>query len=264
MYRIVRCPHPLFVVIGAIHLYQDAVLGGYGIEITIAILAAVFLIAVEVGPRALHLAQFVLGCKVTGFPVAPQLCIPDEGAFLALAQAVDHLDNIFTKDILFLFVLTTGKGHGHSRHVVAGAVPFQFGGRRVPAVGLRVAVGRQPISIAIVIQLLFHGQADELVDVEVTVPRQAVIAVDAHHVKGQCLSHGDVRRHGPCSVHDLYRCRDRIAVRRRIVANDESAHLIRRSCGIDVGVGLGLLDGLPRVQPFHLPVFAAAVGIRHP
>ncbi len=114
VYGIIGCPHPTVVVIGTIHLYEDAVLGGDGIQIAVSILPAVLLVAVEIGPGALHLPELLLGCEVAGFPVAPQLVVPHEGAFLALAQGVDHFGYTALDDGLLGRVLTAGKGEGHS------------------------------------------------------------------------------------------------------------------------------------------------------
>ena len=190
VYGIIRCPYPLFVVVGAIHLNQHAMLSRNGIQVAIAILPVFLLIAVEVGPCTLHLFQFFLRGKVARFPVTAQLFVPNEGTFLAFTQAIDHLNDILTKNVLLIFVLTTGKGHSHSRHIMATAVSLQLGGRRVPPVRLWIAVSRQPVGITVVIQLLLHGKADELVNVEVAVPRQPVFAIDAHLIERQRLSRG--------------------------------------------------------------------------
>ena len=259
VYRVIGSPHPTLIVVGAVHLYQGAVLGGDGVQVAVAILLIVFLIAVEVGPGALHLLQFLLRGEVAGLPVAAQLLVPYEGALLALAQAVDHLYDVTLEDGLLLRILTTGKGEGHRRHVVARAVTLQFGRRRVPAVGLGIALRRESVGVAVVIELLLHGQADQLVDVEVAVPGQTVVAVDAHLVEGQRLGHGDVRRHSPGRLHDLHLRRDGVAVRRTVVAEDHPAYLIYSTYRIDGGVGLSLLRRLRGVEPLHLTVFPLAV-----
>ena len=162
---VIGCPHPTLVVVGPVHLYQGTVLGGDGVQIAVAVLLRVLLIVVEVGPGALHLLQFFLGSEVASLPVASQLLVPYKGTLLALPQAVHHLDDMRLDDGLLGWILTTGEGEGHGRHIVAGAVTLQFGGRRVPAVALGVALGREAVGVAVVIELLLHGQADQLVDV---------------------------------------------------------------------------------------------------
>ena len=266
MNRIIGCPHSALVVVWPVHLYHGAMLCGDGVQVSVAVLCRLLFVAVEVGPCALHLAQLLLRCKVACLPVTSQLLVPHECPLLALTQAVDHLHDVPAQHVLLGFVLTAGKGKGHSRHVVARAVSFQLGGGRVPSVGLRIAVGRQSVGVAIIIQLLLDRQGEEMVDVEVAVPGEAVLAVDAHLVQRQWLGHNDSRFPGIrlFLFHHLHLCRYGIAVRRGVVAYDEAAHLIFTTHRIHLGVGLGFLCSLRGVHPSHLPVLAAAVGIRHP
>ena len=118
MHRIIWCPHPTVVIIGTIHLNQDAMLGRDGIQITVAILLVSLFIAVKVGPRALHLLQLFLRGEVACLPVATQLFIPYKGPLLTLAQSVDHLDDMLFEDGFLVWVLTTGKSKGQCRHIV--------------------------------------------------------------------------------------------------------------------------------------------------
>ena len=53
---VVRSPHPIFVVVGTVHLNQCAVLGRNGVQVAIAIVTIIFLIAVEGSPCSLQLA----------------------------------------------------------------------------------------------------------------------------------------------------------------------------------------------------------------
>ena len=147
---------------------------------------------------------------------------------------------------------------------MAGAVALEFRGRRVPAVGLGIALGAETVGVAVVIELLAHGEADELIDVEVAVPREAVIAIDADLIQRQRLGHGRVRGHGIRPLHHLHLRGDGVAVSRGIIADDEAAHLIFGTHGIDGGISLGHLGGIRGIEPSHLPVFALAVGIFHP
>ena len=264
MHGVIGRPHPTLIVVGTVHLYQGTMLGGNGIQIAITIFLALFLIAVEVGPGALHLLQFLLRGEVAGFPVASQFLVPHKGALLALSQSVHHLDDVLAEDVFLGGILTTGEGKSHSRHVVSGTVSLEFGGGRVPAVSLRIALCGEAIGVAVVIELLLHRQADQLVDVEITVPGQAVVAIDAHLIEWQRLSHGDIRRYGVHTVCDLYLCRDGVSVWSTIVTQNHSAYLIYSTYGIDGGVGFGSLCGFRCVEPFHLAVLSLAVGIVHP
>ena len=192
MHRIIWCPHPTVVIIGTIHLNQDAMLGRDGIQITVAILLVSLFIAVKVGPRALHLLQLFLRGEVACLPVATQLFIPYKGPLLTLAQSVDHLDDMLFEDGFLVWVLTTGKSKGQCRHIMARAVTLQLRCRRVPAVRFRIALDREAVGVAIIIELLFYRQTDKLVYIQVAIMRQPVLAIDAHHVQWQrlCLRYG--------------------------------------------------------------------------
>jgi hypothetical protein len=65
---------------------------------------------------------------------------------------------------------------------VSGAVAFQFGCGRVPAIGLRIAFGRESIGVAIIIELLLDGKCKKMVNVQVPVPCETVITVDNYLV----------------------------------------------------------------------------------
>ena len=181
-------------------------LGRNSIQIAVAILLAILLIAVEVCPGALHLLQFLLRSEVAGFPIASQLFVPNERALLTFSQTIHHLDDVPAQNGFFGRILTTGEGKGHSRHIMSGTVSLEFGGWRVPAVSLRIALCGEAVGIAVVIELLFYRQADELVDVEVAVPRQTVVAVNTHLIERQRLCYGDIRWNGIYAVYYLYLC----------------------------------------------------------
>ena len=119
MYGVVWSPHPMFVVVRPVHLYQYAMLGRYGVQVAVAIPPEVLLITVEVAPRPLHLFQLLFWGQVAGFPIASQLLVPYECTLLALAQPVHHLDDVFAEPCLLLRVLAAGKCHSHRRHIVA-------------------------------------------------------------------------------------------------------------------------------------------------
>ena len=94
MHRVIRCPHPIIIIVRAIHLNEHAMLGRDGVQIAIAVLRGLTLIAVKVGPSALHGLQFLLRGEVARLPVASQLFVPHKGTFLTLAQAVHHLGDV--------------------------------------------------------------------------------------------------------------------------------------------------------------------------
>ena len=232
VHRIIRRPHPTVVVVGAIHLYQHAMLGRDGVEIAIAILRIVLLVAVEIGPGALHLPQLVLRGEVACLPIAAQLLIPHEGTLLTLTQGIDHLGDVTPQDIFLLLVLAADEGESKGRHIVTRAVSLQFRCGRVPALGLRIALSRESVGVAIVVELLFDGQTDELVDIKITIPSQTIVTVNTHSVKRQRLCHRLRRGHLPLSTHHLHQSRHRIAVGRGVVADDESANPIRCPYGM--------------------------------
>ena len=153
---VVRCPHPLLVVVRAIHLYQGTVLGGNGVKVTVAVVLEVLLVVVEVLPCSLHLAQLGFGGEVACFPVAAQLLVIDKGAFLAGAQLVHHRADILFQLLALVFVGTRGVGHGHGAHIVPAAVAFQLRGGGVPSVGFGITLGGQSVGVAVVVQLLLH------------------------------------------------------------------------------------------------------------
>ena len=70
MHGIIRCPYPVFVVIGTIHLYEHAVLWWNGIDVAIAVVTIVLLIVIEIFPRAFQFTQLCLRCHVTGLEIA--------------------------------------------------------------------------------------------------------------------------------------------------------------------------------------------------
>ena len=106
MYRIIRCPHPLVVVVGTVHLNQSTV-------VAVSVMAIVFLVAVEVSPTALYLPQFGLRCKVACLAVAAQLLVIYKGALLALSQLVYHAGDILQQLLFFLLVRAAGVCHRH-------------------------------------------------------------------------------------------------------------------------------------------------------
>ena len=139
--RVIRSPYALGVIIWGIFLDEGAVLCGNGVEITISIAGAVFLVDVESIPCALHLAQFILGCKVTCLTVTSEGIVIYEGALLALAQLVDH-----THDVLPQYVLLHRVGcHciclGNSRHIVTRTMSLELAVGSVPTVTACIAFG---------------------------------------------------------------------------------------------------------------------------
>ena len=242
MHRIIRSPHPLLVVVSTVHLYQHAMLGGDGVQVAIAVFCIVFLVVVEVSPCTFHLPQFRIGGKVAGFPVAAELLVVDERALLAGAQLIHHRLDIRAQLGFLLLVLAAGKRHSECRHIMAGTMTFQLGRRGVPAVGLGIAVGGKAISVAVVIKLLLHVEAQQVLDVEVAVVGQPVLAVYAHLVKRQRLSNGHRVWHRVGTTHHRHMSHHRKAGSRRVVACDITFHVVARTHRIFRGVCLRCLD----------------------
>ena len=211
------------------------------VQVAVAILPVVLLILVEVLPCALQLPQLVLRGEVACLPIAPKLVVPHESTLLTAAQLVDHHLDVLAKAALFSLILTTGIGHRHRRHIVSRSVPLQLCRRRVPAVGHRIALRREAVGVAIVIQLLLDVELEQVVDVQVAVPGQAVVALQPHLVQRQRLGLGLARRYIPGTVSHFDTRHNRIALRRRIVTRDVALHLIFRTYRSHRGISLGLL-----------------------
>ena len=105
VHTVVRRPYPLFVVVCTVHLNKHAMLGGYGVEIAVAVVSIVLFVVVEVGPCAFQFAQFGLRSQIAGFTITAEGFVEYEGAFLAGAQLVDH-----RADILFQTLALVGIG----------------------------------------------------------------------------------------------------------------------------------------------------------
>ena len=119
VYSIIRCPHPVFVVVGAIHLYQRTMLGRNGVQIAVAVVAIIFFVAVEVAPLTTQLAQLLLRSQVASLEVAAQRVAPNEGALLAGTELVDHRTNALEQLLALTCIATTCIGHRERRHVVS-------------------------------------------------------------------------------------------------------------------------------------------------
>ena len=264
VYAVVGCPHPVLVVVRAVHLYQCAVLGRDGVEVSVAVVGVILLIVVEVLPGALHLAQFRLGGEVAGFAVAAERFVVDEGTFLTGAQLVHYQADVFLQLCLLRGIGAGGEGHGHCAHVMSAAVALQLRGGRVPSVGFGVAVGGQSVGVTVVIQLLLHVQRQQLVDVHIAVVRQTIFSVDAHLVEGQRFCQWSGGGGGVVAAYDLHLCRDGEAQCGGVVAGDVAAHLIPGAYGVLCSIGLGLLRGGSGIGPAYLAVLLGSVGVGHP
>ena len=264
VHRVVGGPYPTLIIVGTVHLYQHTVLRGNRVQVPIAVSLATLLIAIEVGPTATHLLQLLFGSKVPGFPVPSQLLIPYKRPLLALTQPVNHLHNPLAQLLFLRYVLAAGKTHRQRRHIMARAMALQLRRRRVPAVRLWVTFSRESIRVTVVIQLLPHWQAQQLVNIQVTVPAQTVLTVNTHRVKPQRLRHRLIRdsslRHLPHRHLSPYR----IAARRRVVTYHETTYLIPTANGIHQRVRLSTLPRLRRVLPPHLTILTITVTIPHP
>ena len=169
VYRIIGRPHPAVVVIRAVHLDQGGVLCRYGVQISVSVLAILSLVTVEVLPRSLHVPQLLFGCKVPCLPVAAQRVAPYKRPLLTLAQLVDHARDVAAQRFTLVAILAAGVCKGHGRHVVSRAVSLEFRCGRIPSVRYGVAVGRQAVCVAVVIELLRHVERQQVIDGKIPV-----------------------------------------------------------------------------------------------
>ena len=264
VYGVVGSPHPLLVVVAPVHLYQGCMVGGYGVQVAVAVLAPLLLVAVKSFPGTLHGAQLLLGGEVARLPVASQRVVPHEGAFLARTQLVHHAPDTLAQGLLLPLVRGTGQGKGQGRHVVPRAVSLQLGGGRVPSIAHRIALGRQSVGIAIVVKLLADVPAQYGADGQFAVGRQSVVTLQGHAVQRQRFGHRLCGRYVVGTVGHRHLCRDGVSGVGGVVARHPSLYPVLLSGGVEPFVGLLLFGSQCRVAPARLAVLAGAVAVRHP
>ena len=156
VYSVIRSPHPVAVVIGAIHLYKCAVLGRNGIEVAIAVQLRMFLVLIEGLPCALHGAQFFFRGEVACLAIASEFLVKDKSLFLALAKLINHADDVSAE---YGFLFRNG-GHRiglcYCRHIMAGTMTLELAIGCIPAVTDRIALGGHIVGVAVVVELLCH------------------------------------------------------------------------------------------------------------
>ena len=226
MHGVVRGPHALFVVVGRIALNEGAVLGGNGVDVSVAVVGAVGLVTIEILPCAAQLSELALGRQVAGLTVTAQLLVVNKRHLLALAHLVDHILYVLLELLTLCLVRATGVGHGHGRKVMARSVALELRGGRVPSVAHGIAVGGQSVGVAVVVNLLARVEREQVVDVEVAVVRQAVFSNELHAPQGQRLSHGLGLRNRSLGGHHAHMGRDGESGGRLVVANDVTLHII--------------------------------------
>ena len=261
---VVGSPHPIVVVIGAIHLYEGRVVGWDGIQIAVSILGILFLMLVKGLPCTLHLAQLGFGGKIACLPIASQGIAPHERTLLALAQLVHHTTDTATQGIFGRGIVGTGKGKGKSRHVVTRAMSLQLGGRRVPSVSYGISVCRQTIRVAIVVELLAHVPTENRTDGQIAVTGQAVFSLHRHKVERKRFGHGLLRGDIIHILAHLDLRFDRITLGGGRVAQDIPLHTIFTTSRIEAGICHLLLCSQSTVHPFDLTELSRMVTICHP
>ena len=260
---VVRCPHPVGVVVRTVHLYQRAVLGGYGVEVAVAVPLRVLLVFVKGRPRAFHVFQLLLRGEVARLPVAAERVVPHEGLLLTGTQFVDHACDIGFEYRLLLRVLGHGISLGDGRHVMAGAMALELGVGRVPSVGSGVARCGHVVGVAVVVELLGHVPGAYLLERLVAVVAEPVVAVDGHRRQG--------KRHGLLTDGGWLRLTDHpddslygVAIVGGVVTDHIAFEPVAHAGGMAAGIGFVLLARQRSIHPPYLPVFGTAVTIGHP
>ena len=151
MDRVIWSPHPIIIIITAIHLNKSRMVSRDSIEIAITILLILFFMLIKRRPTTFHLAELLLGSKIASLPITTQLLIPHKSTLLTLTKLIHHTSDITAQSIFILLRGSTRKGKSQSRHIVSRTMTFEFGGRRVPTIGWGITFGRKTVCITIVV-----------------------------------------------------------------------------------------------------------------
>ena len=119
VYAVIRCPNPIGVVVGTIHLDQSTMLSRNGVDIAVTIQFRVLLIFIKSSPGALHLSEFCLRSEITSLPVALQILIIYKGHLLILSQLIHHSGDVLAEDCLLLRIGCHGVCLCDCRHIMA-------------------------------------------------------------------------------------------------------------------------------------------------
>ena len=263
MNSIIRSPHPVGVVVRPVHLYQGTMLGGNGIDITIAIFLRMLLVFIKSRPRAFHILQFLLRRKVARLPVASKGVAPYKSLLLTGTKFINHPRDVLLEDCLLLRVLRHNICLGQGRHIMSGAMAFEFCIRRIPSISNLIAFRRHIIRITIVVELLRHIPGANSSNSLIPILRKAVVAINSHIGEREGLGNlfllFIVRYR-----HDLNLCRDGIAIVGSLVTYYISFQLIVAAHWMKSDVGLCLFSRERRIHPPHLPPFRIAILIGYP
>ena len=102
---VVGSPNPFFIVIRAVAFDECRVLGWDGIDVAVAVVLPIFFVFVESCPCAFQREEFFLWCQIASLPIASKGIVPNESAFLALAQFIDHAADAVAKRFARGFIL---------------------------------------------------------------------------------------------------------------------------------------------------------------
>ena len=119
VYAVIRCPNPIGVIVGTIHLDKSTMLSRNGVDIAVTIQFRVLLIFIKSRPSALHLSEFCLWSEITSLPVALQILIIYKGHLLILSQLIHHSGDVLAKDGFLLRIGCHGVCLCDCRHIVA-------------------------------------------------------------------------------------------------------------------------------------------------
>ena len=124
---VVGGPDSALIVIGCVFLYQNGMLCRYGVQIAVAINAAVFLVFVKCVPCAFKLHEFFLRGQVTSFAVTAQLLVIDKCKFLTGTHLINHTAYPVHKLTAQCGVIGPGVCECQCREVMPGSVSFKLG-----------------------------------------------------------------------------------------------------------------------------------------
>ena len=253
VYAVIRCPNPIGVVVGTIHLDKSTMLSRNGVDIAVTILFRMLLILIKSSPGSLHIPEFSLRSEITSLPVALQLLIIYKGHLLILSQLIHHSGDVLTEDGFLLRIGCHGVCLCDCRHIVTRAMSLEFGIRRIPAIALGIALGTESVGIAIVVELLGNIPGTDLTDSLITVVGESIVTIYAHISEREGMSHF-LFRSLIASSHHLHLCLDRITIVGSLITYHKTTNLILASGRMLLRISLSLLISKRRVSPAYLAI----------